>query len=141
MRTKSVFDKTAGKGVGAREAAVSAASIIGDQLETSLEASPGLGANDVVQRWRLRRQQSAEAFASLGLQAMHAQSPEQVVGVWMTWSRGVLDRMVADTNDHVALGTHFSRKLATETTDLAKAWSHNAGTATGRSSHETDAAR
>lgn len=141
MRTKpTVFDNAAKNGVTVREAAVLDGNEIGDRSEASLEEAAGLAAHDVVERWRLRRQQSAEALAALGLQAMHAQSPEQIIGVWMTWSRGVLDRMVADTNDHLALGRLVSRKLATGTTELAKSLSHHASAATGESSGGTGTA-
>jgi hypothetical protein len=135
MRTKL---KAAQTDVTAQEAAaVLDGTVIVDRGYESPEGASGLATKDVVERWRVRRQQSAEALASLGLQAMHAQSPEQIVGVWMTWSCGVLDRMVADTNDHLALGTLVSRKLVTNTTELAKSWSHSASTATDRSAGGT----
>ena len=87
--------------------------------------APGLDTKEVVERWRVRRHQSAEAMASFGLQALHAQSPDQMLGVWMTWSRGVVDRLVADANDNLKLGSLVTQKLATNTTALAKSWSEH----------------
>jgi hypothetical protein len=103
----------------------------------SLDVS-GLDSKEVVERWRGRRRQSAEALASFGLQAMHARSPVQMASVWMTWSLGVVDRMVADANDNLALRTLVTQKLATNTFAVAKCWSDHAGNVTGRSSGGTE---
>ncbi len=139
MRTKRV-SKTAALTVSARQNAVRTGRATVDRSEALAAEVPVANAEGVVKRWQVRRRESAEALASLGLQAMHAQSPGQMVEVWMTWSRGALDRMVADANDHLALGRLVSQKLTTNRTGFGAGLPRRSDPAAERLSGETNTA-
>ncbi len=77
----------------------------------------------VINRWIARRRESAEAMAELGRDALHAKTAQDVVQLWMEWSKGALDRMIADSHDHLAVGTTVASQVAKSSTALAMTWS------------------
>lgn len=80
------------------------------------------GTQEIVDRWCARRRQSAEALAKLGHDALAAKSPQDVMQIWVHWSKGVMDRLLEDAKDQMAAGASAARQVASGTTAMALSW-------------------
>lgn len=86
------------------------------------------GTQEVFDRWCARRRQSVEALATLGLGALAAKTPQDVLQVWVFWTKGAMDRLLEDTKDQVAACTSAAQHVADGTTAIARSWASNGDT-------------
>ncbi len=90
------------------------------------------GTQEIFDRWCARRRQSADALATLGREALAAKSPQDVLQVWVQWTKGAMDRLLEDAKDQMAAGASAARHVANGTTAMALYWTPggDAGSAT-----------
>lgn len=117
-----LHEQNAGKpyqALAANEAKAAAADALKQATDLSHDAQAQIvhESQHAFDRWLARRREASHAIAVLGRDAIKAQSPQDIIVLWMNWSRGVVDRLVADANDQVKIGTAIVRNVTTELVD------------------------